>query len=90
MSQTVGTMDSATLTGVLLGTHLFCAGSSLPHRLFSGWGLLVVAVHGLLIAVASLVTAPRLQSTLCDPLDCSTPGFPVHHQPPELAKTHVH
>ena len=39
------------------------AGSSLPHRLFSGWGLLVVAVHGLLIAVASLVTAPRLQST---------------------------
>ena len=28
--------------------------------------------------------------TLCDPLDCSTPGFPVHHQLPELAQTHVH
>ena len=27
--------------------------------------------------------------TLCDPLDCSTPDFPVHHQPPELAQTHV-
>ena len=25
---------------------------------------------------------------LCDPMDCSTPGFPVHHQFPELAKTH--
>ena len=28
--------------------------------------------------------------TLCDPTDCSTPGFPVHHQLPELAQTHVH
>ena len=29
-------------------------------------------------------------STLCDHMDCSTPGFPVHHQLPELAQTHVH
>ena len=28
--------------------------------------------------------------TLCNPMDCSTPGFPVHHQLPELAQTHVH
>ena len=28
--------------------------------------------------------------TLCDPTDCSTPGFPVHHQLPELAQIHVH
>ena len=28
--------------------------------------------------------------TLCDPLDCSTPDFSVHHQLPELTKTHVH
>ena len=28
--------------------------------------------------------------TLCDPMDCSSPGFPVHHQLPELAQTHVH
>ena len=28
--------------------------------------------------------------TLCDPMDCSMPGFPVHHQHPELAQTHVH
>ena len=26
----------------------------------------------------------------CDPMDCSTPGLPVHHQLPELAQTHVH
>ena len=28
--------------------------------------------------------------TLCDPMNCSTPGFPVHHQLSELAQTHVH
>ena len=28
--------------------------------------------------------------TLCDPMDCSLPGFPVHHQLPELTQTHVH
>ena len=28
--------------------------------------------------------------TLCDPMECSTPGFLVHHQLPELAHTHVH
>ena len=28
--------------------------------------------------------------TLCDPMDCSTPGFPVHHQLLELAQTQIH
>ena len=28
--------------------------------------------------------------TLCDPMDCSTPGFLVHHQLPEFTQTHVH
>ena len=28
--------------------------------------------------------------SLCYPMDCSTPGFPVHHQCPELAQAHVH
>ena len=26
---------------------------------------------------------------LCDPMDCSTPGLPVHHQLPESTQTHV-
>ena len=30
----------------------------------------------------------QLCSTLCDPMDCGTPGFPVHHQLPELTQTH--
>ena len=28
--------------------------------------------------------------TLCHPMDCSTSGFPVHNQLPELTQTHVH
>ena len=28
--------------------------------------------------------------TFCDPMDCSTPGLPVHHQLPEFTQTHVH
>ena len=28
--------------------------------------------------------------TLCDPVDCSTPSLPVHHQLPEFTQTHVH
>ena len=32
----------------------------------------------------------QLCLTVCDPMDCTTPGFPVHHQLPELAQIHVH
>ena len=32
----------------------------------------------------------RSRPTLCDPMDCSTPGFPVHHQLLELTQTHVY
>ena len=32
----------------------------------------------------------QLCPTLCDLMDCSTPGFPIYHQLTELAQTHVH
>ena len=32
----------------------------------------------------------QLCPTLCDPMNCSTPGLSVHHQLPELTQTHVH
>ena len=28
--------------------------------------------------------------TLCDPMNRSTPGLPVHHQLPEFTQTHIH
>ena len=32
----------------------------------------------------------QLCPTLCDPMNHSTPGLPVHHQLPEFTQTHVH
>ena len=32
----------------------------------------------------------QLYLTICDPMDYSTPGFPVLHHLPELAQTHLH
>ena len=56
------------------------------------------------LSVAALDTSPasvlhlsvqfssvsQLCLTLCDPMDCSTPGLPVLHQLPEFTQTHVH
>ena len=39
---------------------------------------------------SSVSTVTQSCSTLCDPMDCSTPDFLVHHQLPELAQIHVH
>ena len=36
----------------------------------------------------SSVTQPC--PTLCNPMDCSTPGLPIHHRLPEPTQTHVH
>ena len=42
------------------------------------------------VKLNSVSSVMQLSLTLCDPVDCSTLGFPVHHQLPELAHTHVH
>ena len=31
-----------------------------------------------------------MSNSLCDPMDCSMPGFPVHHQLPKFTQIHVH
>ena len=38
----------------------------------------------------SVSSVAQLCLTLCNPMDCSRPGFPVHHQLLELAQTQVH
>ena len=38
----------------------------------------------------ALSSVAQLWPTLCDPMDCSKPGFPVHHQLLELTQTQVH
>ena len=38
--------------------------------------------------ISSVQSLSRVR--LCDPMDCSTPGLPVHHQLPESTQNHVH
>ena len=46
--------------------------------------------RGSFILVHQFSSVAQLCLTLCDPMDCSTPGLPVHHQLPEFTQTHVH
>ena len=61
--------------------------------MIAGWCFLkellvkVLLEHAVSIQFSSV---PQSCPTLCDPMNCSMPGFPVHHQLPELAQTHVH
>ena len=76
-------------------TVLVCLGNEGSHDLelwvlqpwwfwvnWDGWSPQVGSVH--------FSSAAQSCPTLCDPMDCSTPGFPVHHQLPEFTQTQVH
>ena len=47
------------------------------------WGSIYCLAH-------QFISVAQSCSILCDPMDCSTPGFLVHHQLLELAQTHIH
>ena len=42
------------------------------------------------LAWSLLLSVTQLCPTLCDPMECSTPGFPVHQQLLEFTQVHVH
>ena len=42
------------------------------------------------VNVSQISSVTQSCPTLCDPMDCSMPGFPVHHQLLEPTQTHVH
>ena len=49
-----------------------------------------LSVYLLMNAISSVQSLSCVPHGLWDPVDCSTPGFPVHHQLPESAQIHVH
>ena len=55
-----------------------------PQRIGREWGDLACTK-----ASFQFNSVTQLCPTLCDPMDCSRSGFPVHHQFPELAQAHV-
>ena len=46
--------------------------------------------HSLVSELFQLSSVAQSCPTLCDPMNCSTLGLPVHHQLPEFTQTHVH
>ena len=52
------------------------------RRLLLGGKVMTILVQFSAVAQSCL--------TLCDPMNCSMPGLPVHHQLPEFTQTHVH
>ena len=42
------------------------------------------------VLIRQFSSVAQLCPTLCDPMDCSMTGLPVHHQLPEFTQTHVH
>ena len=78
------------------GVVPFSRGSSQPRDrtqvshiaggFFTSW----VTREGKPLDILQFSSVAQSSPTLCDPMDHSTPAFPVHHQLPGLAQTHVH
>ena len=48
------------------------------------------AIFGFIFKFSWFSSVAQSCLTLCNPMNCSTPGLPVHHQLPEFTQTHVH
>ena len=59
----------------------------LLRNLYAGQEATVRTGHGTTVQFSSVTQSCP---TLCDPLNRSTPGLPVHHQLPEFTQTHIH
>ena len=61
-----------------------------PFNLENWAGLKCVGFQTHLEQVSSVQSSLSVVSDSRDPINCSTPGLPVHHQLPEFTQTHVH
>ena len=63
-------------------------------QLGAGWGALDLQFHRVeslhLCWSVQFSSVSQSCPTVCDPMNRSTPGLPVHHQLPEFTQTHVH
>ena len=50
----------------------------------------ITGLNTMIFSSVQFSSVAQLYLTLCDHMDCSMPGIPVHHQLPEFTQTHVH
>ena len=91
--------DHSSKASILQHSAFFTIQLSHPYIALTRWtfvgkviSLLFNMLSRLVITFLSRSAAKSPQScpTLCDPMNRSTPGLPVHHQLPESTKTHAH
>ena len=78
------------VTSSSLGWIPLCSAPSQPYLRVSPAAL--NPYKGLIFSVlfSSVTSVTQSCPTICNPMDCSMPGFSVHHQLPEPAQTHFH
>ena len=69
--------------------QIFLSSSFCSVQLCKGLDCIYPHGRGQSILSVQFSSVTQLCQTLCDPMDCSMAGFPVHHQLPEPTQTHV-
>ena len=72
------------------GWHAAVHGVTKSWAQLSDWTELKLWVIVKDLNVISIQFSHSVMQTVCDPMNCSTPRFPVHHQLPQSTQTHVH
>ena len=62
----------------------------MQYLFFSFWLTSLCIIGFRFIHLIQFSSVAQSCPTLCDPMNCSTPGLPVHHHLPEFTQTHVH
>ena len=74
----------------LRGTRFYVAQLPGAGGLLTGKGICVRNIWTFIVLIYKFSSIAQSSPTLCDPMNCSTPGLPVHHQLLESTQTHVH
>ena len=99
--QSIGTPETILSMNIQISFMIDCFDLLLPKGLSGVFSNATVCKHQFFYSQTSWSTSHTLtlvqfnsvsQSclTLCDPMNRSTPGLPVHHQLPQFTQTHVH
>ena len=60
------------------------------HKPAFGYIFISTSIHVPMFSSVQFISVAQSCQTLCDPMNRSTPGIPVHHKLPEFTQTHAH